>query len=68
MRVGMLLFSPVRLIVGRRDLAAEESGEDSPHIHKEHPQGKTGEKIFRKNCPMWKSNPLHVSPIAPSIP
>ena len=48
MRVGTLLFSPVRWIVGRRDLAAVNSGEDSPHIHKEHPGGKTGEKIFNQ--------------------
>jgi hypothetical protein len=48
MRVGMLLFSPVRSIVGRRDLAAGYSGEDSPHIDKSHLQGQTGEKIFGK--------------------
>lgn len=50
MRVGMLPFSPVRSIVGRRDLAAGKSGEDSPHIDKSHPERKTGEKIFWKMC------------------
>ena len=29
-------------------LSGEEPGGDSPHIGKEHPAGKTGEKIFGK--------------------